>query len=94
MLPMGITTAVKAVARVARTGYRAFRIAIRAARILASDRQLPLILRLLFVVGMVQIPCLPTDELALAVALLWLFLRYRARLRAAFAAARADFAVR
>lgn len=75
--------------RAAMATVRAVRIGMRAARLMATDRQLPKLLRILFVIGLVQIPCLPTDEIALAIALAWLFLRHRARLTSAIAEARA-----
>jgi hypothetical protein len=67
---------------------RAIRTGLRAARILATSKDLPLVLRALFVIGLVQIPCLPTDEIALAIALLWMFLGHRDTLRAAIVKAR------
>jgi len=66
---------------------RVVRIGLRAARILATSRDLPRTLRVLFVIGLIQIPCLPTDEIALAIALGWMFIGHRATLRAAFATA-------
>ena len=41
---------------------------LRTARALATDRRLPTWLRVLFIVGCVQIPVLPIDEIALCVA--------------------------
>src|SRR5450755_697582 len=73
----------------ARRAWRTVRIAMRAARILATSRALPWPLRALLIVGMVQIPCLPTDEVALVIALAWLGLRHRGTLRAAIVAAKA-----
>jgi hypothetical protein len=64
------------------------RTGMRAARLLASDASLPWPLRVLFVIGMIQIPCSPVDELALVVALAWLLIWHRAQLRSAFATAR------
>src|ERR1022692_2988664 len=55
--------------------WRAVRIAMRAGKILATSRALPRTLRALLVIGMVQVPCLPTDEIALVIALTWLGLR-------------------
>ena len=66
----------------------AVRTGMRAARLLASDASLPWPLRVLFVVGMIQIPFSPVDELALAVALAWLLIWHRPELRSAFATAR------
>jgi hypothetical protein len=40
------------------------------------------------VIGMVQVPCLPTDEIALVIALTWLGLRHRDALRSAIVAAK------
>jgi hypothetical protein len=69
--------------------WRAVKIGMRAARVLATSRALPLPLRCLLVIGMVQVPFLPCDEIALAVALAWLALRHRGTLRTALAAAAA-----
>jgi hypothetical protein len=69
---------------------RAVRIAFRAARILATDPQLPWLLRILFVIGCVQIPVCPVDEVAMALALGWLFLFHRDRLAHAVREARSS----
>jgi hypothetical protein len=71
-------------------GVRFVRVSYRAARNLATDPELPRTLKVLFGIGLVQIPVLPFDEIALAIALAWLFIAYRARLTAAIAAARAQ----
>jgi hypothetical protein len=71
-----------------RSALAAVRTGMRAARLLASDASLPWPLRVLFVIGMIQIPFSPVDELALAVALAWLLIWHRAQLRSAFATAR------
>jgi hypothetical protein len=76
-----------AVAQAARRITRAIRIGFRAAKILARSPELPRTLRVLFVVGLVQVPVLPTDEIALAIALSWLAIFHRNTLRAAFTAA-------
>lgn len=68
---------------------RGCRTGLRASRILATDSDLPLVLRVLFIVGCVQVPFLPFDEIALAVALGWLLIFHRASLRSAVAKARA-----
>jgi len=67
---------------------RSVRVALKAARILATSRELPLALRILLLVGMVQIPVLPFDELALAIALPWLLIFHRTTMQAALATAR------
>ena len=72
---------VRKVARAVRTG-------LRAARILATSKDLPVALRILFVIGLAQLPMLPTDEIAMAIALTWLFIGHRATLRAAIETAR------
>lgn len=64
-------------ARAFTRGAAAVRRGVRIARALATDKRLPRWLRLLFAVGMVQIPVLPTDEIALALALAIVMLRYR-----------------
>ena len=67
---------------------RAVRTGLRAARILATSGELPRTLRILFVVGLVQVPFCPLDEICLAVALGWMFIGHRATLRAAIVKAR------
>ena len=79
-----------AVRNAARKGWRGFRIGLRAARILAVSRALPLPLRVLLVLGCCQVPFLPVDEACLAVALGWLFLRHRGTLRDALGQARRE----
>lgn len=79
-----------AVKNAARKGWRGLRIGLKAARILALSKSLPLPLRVLLVVGCVQVPVLPVDEIALGVALGWLFLRHRGTLRDAIATARRE----
>jgi len=69
--------------------WRQVRIILRAARILASGPGLPRLLRILFVIGLIQVPFLPFDELALGIALAWLFIGHRPALRAALESARA-----
>ena len=68
--------------------WRAVKVLFRAARILATSRDLPVVLRVLFVIGCVQVPFLPFDEIALAVALGWLFAFHRGTLRDALTEAR------
>ena len=72
---------VRRIARAVRTG-------LRAARILATSNELPRTLRILFVIGLVQVPFCPLDEICLAIALGWMFLGHRATLRAAIETAR------
>jgi hypothetical protein len=79
-----------AVPSLPRRAWRAVRIGLKAARILATSKALPLPLRILLVIGCIQIPVLPVDEIALAIALAWLALRHRGTLAAAFATARAE----
>ena len=50
---------------------------VRCGRTLATDRRLPWWLRALFVVGCIQIPVLPVDEIALCVAVTILAVAYR-----------------
>ena len=83
---MTITTQAKAAARQA---MRTIRVCLRATRILATSNELPRTLRILFVIGCVQIPVLPFDEIAMAIALGWLAIFHRATLRAAFVTASA-----
>ena len=67
---------------------RAVRTGMRAAKILATSRDLPLMLRILFVVGCIQIPVCPLDEVCMAIALVWMFAAHRAALRNALTLAR------
>ena len=55
---------------------------MRIARALATDTRIPRWLRVLLVIGCVQIPVLPVDEICLASALIILAVRYRAVLAA------------
>ena len=82
------------VAGFARRSWRGIRIGLRAARILATSRALPWPLRVLLVLGCIQVPFLPADELCLAVALGWLFLRHRGTLRDALGRARRELGAR
>jgi hypothetical protein len=80
-------TATYRVRRITLRAVRLARIGFRAARILATTKELPWLLRVLFVIGLVQVPVLPFDEVAMAIALAWLGLFHRSTLRAAFATA-------
>jgi hypothetical protein len=60
---------------------------IRAAKILATTKELPVALRVLLVVGAIQTP-LPLDEVALLIALPWLWFGHRNVLAAAIVKAR------
>ena len=53
---------------------------MRCGRLLATDRRLPRWLRVLSLIGCVQIPVLPVDEIALGIAVAVLALRYRSLL--------------
>ena len=66
---------------------RGIRTGLRAAKILATTPELPVALRVLLVVGAIQTP-LPLDEVALLIALPWLFLGHRNVLRSAIVKAR------
>ena len=55
---------------------------MRIARALATDSRIPRWLRALLVIGCIQIPVLPVDEICLASALIILAVRYRAVLAA------------
>jgi hypothetical protein len=68
-----------------RAGWRLFRRALRTARTLATSRRLPAWLRVLLMIGCVQIPVLPFDEIALALALGIIAVFYRPVLRTAWA---------
>ena len=50
---------------------------MRIARALATDSRIPRWLRVLLVIGCIQIPVLPIDEICLAAALIILAVRYR-----------------
>ena len=74
-----------------RAVWRTLRTAMLAARMLWTVRKaLPVWLAALLAVGCVQIPFLPTDELALAAALLILWFRYRPLLRVCWRAAQLE----
>jgi hypothetical protein len=60
---------------------------LRATRIIAGNPGVPVLLRALLVAGMLPVPG-PFDEVALTVALAWLFAFHRAELRDAIAQAR------
>lgn len=68
--------------------WRAFRRMLRALRQLATDRRIPRWVRILLVVGCVQIPVLPIDEIALVMALAIIGIWYRQPLRDALDTAR------
>lgn len=81
-----------AVKAFAARSWRFARVLFKAARILATSRDLPVVLRVLFVIGCIQIPVLPFDEIALAIALVWLALFHRGTLRGALVKARGEVA--
>lgn len=83
-------TAAGNVKRAARAAWKHARVLFRAARILATSRDLPVVLRVLFVIGCCQVPFLPFDELAFAIALAWLFAFHRGTLRGALVKARGE----
>lgn len=62
---------------------------LKCGRTLATDRRLPRWLRVLFLIGCVQVPFLPFDEVALALAVGIIALRHRALLREAWMGAAA-----
>lgn len=69
-------------------GHRAFLARVlRTAHSLAKDSRLPKWLRVLFLVGCVQIPVLPFDEIALVLATAILAINHRPILRDAWASA-------
>ena len=75
----------------ARKSWRTLRTAILAGRMLLTVRKaLPWWLTGLLVIGCIQVPFLPTDELALAAALSVLWFRYRPLLRVCWLAARLE----
>lgn len=62
--------------------WRVLRTAMRAARMLLTVRKaFPWWLRALIIVGAIQIPVLPVDELALAAAVIVLVVRFRPLLK-------------
>ena len=72
-------------------GWRAVRLALRTIGYLVTMRRaFPLPLRILLVIGAIQVPVLPTDEIAAVIAVTWLMLRYRPTLRVAYRAAQLD----
>jgi len=72
----------------ARRAARSVRVLFRAARILGTSRELPVVLRVLLIVGAIQIPCSPVDEIALCIALPWLLIFHRETMSRALAEAR------
>lgn len=68
--------------------WRVFRRVLRALRQLAKDRRIPRWLRILLIIGCIQIPVLPIDEIALIAALIIIGIWYRQPLRDALATAR------
>lgn len=64
--------------------WQAVRHVLRCARALATSKTLPVWLRVLFVVGCVQIPVLPVDEICLVLAVGIMAVFYRPALRAAW----------
>ena len=74
--------------RIVKRAWQAFRRIMRAVKQLAKDKRLPHWLRGLLVVGMIQIPVLPIDEIALAAALAIIAIWYRKPLADAVATAR------
>jgi hypothetical protein len=71
--------------------WRAARVGLLTVRYLVTIRRaFPRWLRVLLIIGAVQIPCLPTDELAAVIAVAVLVIRYRPALRVAWRAAQAD----
>lgn len=76
---------------VARASLRMARTGMLAARMLLTVRKaLPWWLAALLIIGCIQVPFLPTDELALAAALLILWFRYRPLLRVCWCAAQLE----
>jgi hypothetical protein len=69
-------------------GWHAFRRVLRALRQLATDKRIPRWVRVLLLVGCVQIPVLPIDEIALVLALTIIAVWYRPPLRDALRTAR------
>jgi hypothetical protein len=67
-----------------RRAWRLVKRSIRTGRLLATDRGLPLWLRILFVIGCIQIPVLPFDEIALVLAVGIMAVFYRQTLRLAW----------
>lgn len=61
---------------------------MRCGKALAKDQHLPKWLRVLFVVGCIQIPVLPFDEIALALAVGIMAVFYRPQLRGAWEGSR------
>lgn len=71
--------------------WRVLRTAMRAARMLLTVRKaFPWWLRALIIVGCVQVPMLPTDELALIAAAVVLLVRFRPLLKVCWRAAQLE----
>lgn len=74
-----------------RRAWRVLRTAMRAARMLLTVRKaFPWWLRALIIVGCVQVPMLPTDELALIAAAVVLLVRFRPLLKVCWRAAQLE----
>lgn len=67
-----------------RKAWAMVRRALRCAHTLARSNKLPKWLRILFVIGCVQIPVLPVDELALLAAVAIMAVFYRPTLKSAW----------
>lgn len=70
--------------------WRFLRRVFRALRKLATDKRLPWWVRIMLVIGCIQIPVLPIDEIFLAASLTIIAIWYRAPLRDALATIRRD----
>lgn len=75
----------------ARKAWQVMRTAMRAARMLLTVRKaFPWWLRALLIIGCVQLPMLPTDELALIAAVIVLLVRFRPLLKVCWRAAQME----
>jgi hypothetical protein len=67
-----------------RRTWRTIKRSVRTGKILATDRGLPVWLRVLFIIGCIQIPVLPFDEIALVLAVAIMAVFYRSTMRLAW----------
>lgn len=75
----------------ARATWRGARLALATVRYLGTMRRaFPWPLRVLLVIGAIQVPFSPLDEVCAVIAGVWLLARYRSTLRVAYRAAQLD----
>jgi hypothetical protein len=77
--------------RMLRSAWRAVRLALGTVRYLGTMRRaFPWPLRVLLIIGAIQVPFSPLDEVCAVIGGLWLLICYRPTLRVAYRAAQLD----